>query len=98
MKVNEAGLVKKKECDGDKWVYYKMKWKGEGLLYIENISIVVLFSETFFTLLCGFIKLLNFESYAEDDLVNIQRYLVYKKEDAGNISAEIVEMNLFVWN
>ena len=32
-KLNEAGLVKKKEREGHKWVVYKLTWKGESLLH-----------------------------------------------------------------
>ena len=40
-KLNEAGLVKRKEREGHKWVYYKLTWKGECLLHPENTRIVV---------------------------------------------------------
>ena len=59
-KLHEAGFIKKKEREGHKWVYYKLTWKGESLLHPENTRIVVLFSVTFFSLVCGIIQLLNF--------------------------------------
>jgi len=59
-KLNEAGLVKKKERDGHKWVYYKLSWKGEGLLHPENTRIVVMFSTTFIALSVGIIQMFNF--------------------------------------
>jgi DNA-binding transcriptional ArsR family regulator len=59
-KLNEAGLVKKKEREGHKWVYYKLTWKGEGLLHPENTRIVVMFSATFITLAVGIIQLINY--------------------------------------
>ena len=59
-KLNEAGLVKKKERDGHKWVYYKLTWKGEGLLHPENTRIVVLFATTFIALAGGVIQLLSY--------------------------------------
>jgi DNA-binding transcriptional ArsR family regulator len=59
-KLAEAGLVKKKEREGHKWVYYKLTWKGEGLLHPENSRIVVLFTTTFITLFFGIIFLLQF--------------------------------------
>ena len=52
-KLHEAGLVKKKEREGHKWVYYKLTWKGEGLLHPENTRIVVLFSTTFLAFFFG---------------------------------------------
>lgn len=59
-KLNEAGLVKKKERDGHKWVYYKLTWKGEGLLHPENTRIVVMFSATFIALAAGILQMFNF--------------------------------------
>lgn len=57
-KLHEAGLVKRKERDGHKWVYYKLSWKGECLLHPENTRIVVLFATTFITLCVGIIQLM----------------------------------------
>jgi DNA-binding transcriptional ArsR family regulator len=59
-KLNEAGLVKKKEREGHKWVYYKLTWKGEGLLHPENTRIVVMFSATFISLLVAVIFMVSF--------------------------------------
>ena len=59
-KLNEAGLVKRKEREGHKWVYYKLTWKGECLLHPENTRIVVLFSATFVALAAGIIQMINY--------------------------------------
>ena len=59
-KLNEAGLVKRKEREGHKWVYYKLTWKGECLLHPENTKIVVLFSTTFVALAAGIIQMINY--------------------------------------
>ena len=59
-KLHEAGLVKRKEREGHKWVYYKLTWKGEGLLHPENSRIVVLFTTTVITLFFGIIFLFHF--------------------------------------
>jgi DNA-binding transcriptional ArsR family regulator len=59
-KLNEAGLIKRKEREGHKWVYYKLTWKGEGLLHPENTRIVVMFSTTFISLLIAVILIVNF--------------------------------------
>jgi len=56
-KLNEAGLIKKKEREGHKWVYYKLSWKGESLLHPDNTKIVVLFATTFIALLAGIIQM-----------------------------------------
>jgi len=56
-KLNEAGLIKKKEREGHKWVYYKLSWKGESLLHPENTKIVVLFATTFIALWAGIIQM-----------------------------------------
>jgi DNA-binding transcriptional ArsR family regulator len=57
-KLNEAGLIKRTERDGHKWVYYKLTWKGESLLHPENTKIVVLFVTTFVALWVGIIQLI----------------------------------------
>lgn len=59
-KLNEAGLVKRKEREGHKWVYYKLTWKGECLLHPENTRIVVLFSATFIALAAGIIQMITY--------------------------------------
>lgn len=59
-KLYEAGLVKRKEREGHKWVYYKLTWKGSSLLHPENTKIAVLFCTTFITLFFCFIGLINF--------------------------------------
>lgn len=59
-KLHEAGLVKKSEREGHKWVYYRLTWKGEGLLHPENTKIVVMFSTTFISLFIAVVLLVNF--------------------------------------
>ena len=59
-KLHEAGLVKRKEREGHKWVYYKLSWKGESLLHPENTRIVVLFTATFVALAAGIIQMINY--------------------------------------
>ena len=84
-KLYEAGLVKKNEREGHKWVYYKLSWKGEGLLHPENTKIVVMFSITFISLLLAVMLLVNFaqpiilgtaETYGDTTRI-------YKAEDRG---------------
>ena len=57
-KLHEAGLIKRSERDGHKWVYYKLTWKGASLLHPENAKIVVLFTTTFVALWVGIIQLI----------------------------------------
>jgi DNA-binding transcriptional ArsR family regulator len=57
-KLHEAGLIKRNERDGHKWVYYRLTWKGESLLHPENTKIVVLFTTTFVALWVGIIQLI----------------------------------------
>jgi DNA-binding transcriptional ArsR family regulator len=84
-KLNEAGLIKRKEREGHKWVYYRLTWKGEGLLHPENTKIVVMFSATFVSLFIAVILLVNFaqptiagEAIASGDTIHI-----YAAEDVG---------------
>ena len=90
IKLNEAGLVKKKEREGHKWVYYKLTWKGEGLLHPENTRIVVMFSSTFISLLIAVILIVNFLQpipIALAETVNDTTYL-YEVESPGIPSFE----------
>jgi DNA-binding transcriptional ArsR family regulator len=57
-KLHEAGLIKRNERDGHKWVYYKLTWKGESLLHPENAKIVVLFTTTIVALWVGILQLI----------------------------------------
>jgi DNA-binding transcriptional ArsR family regulator len=57
-KLHEAGLIKRNERDGHKWVYYRLTWKGESLLHPENTKIVVLFATTVVALWVGIVQLI----------------------------------------
>lgn len=57
-KLHEAGLIKRNEREGHKWVYYTLTWKGESLLHPENTKIVVLFALTFVALWVGLVQLI----------------------------------------
>jgi DNA-binding transcriptional ArsR family regulator len=57
-KLHEAGLIKRTERDGHKWVYYKLTWKGESLLHPENTKIVIMFTTTFIALWVGILGLI----------------------------------------
>jgi DNA-binding transcriptional ArsR family regulator len=70
-KLTDADLVKRKERQGHKWVYYKLSWKGESLLHPENTRIVVLFSTTFIALFFGVVSLVNL---ARETIAANQRY------------------------
>ena len=56
-KLHDAGLIKRKEREGHKWVYYKLSWKGACLWHPENTRIVIMFSTTLIALLSGIIGL-----------------------------------------
>jgi DNA-binding transcriptional ArsR family regulator len=84
-KLHEAGLVKKKEREGHKWVYYKLTWKGEGLLHPENTRIVVMFSVTFVSLFVAFMFLVSFLqpiTVGMAETIGDTTYL-YEAEDEG---------------
>jgi hypothetical protein len=51
-KLHDAGLVKRKEREGHKWVYYKLTWNGTSLLHPENTRIAIMFT-TAITVLCA---------------------------------------------
>ena len=68
VKLNEAGLVKRKEREGHKWVYYKLTWKGESLLHPENTRIVVMFSVTFISV---FVAVMFLASFAQPMVIGM---------------------------
>ena len=80
-KLNQVGLVKKKEREGHKWVYYKLTWKGENLLHPENTKIVVLFTITFISLWVGIIQMIW---YVKGTVMNIGYDAFYENEAAGD--------------
>ena len=85
-KLNEAGLIKKKEREGHKWVYYRLSWKGESLLHPENTKIVVLFTTTFIALWAGIIQMIW---YVRGRMTDIGSYLYYSQKAGAEIpSAE----------
>jgi DNA-binding transcriptional ArsR family regulator len=57
-KLHEAGLIKRNEREGHKWVFYKLTWKGESLLHPENTRIVVLFAMTLVALWVGLLQMI----------------------------------------
>lgn len=79
-KLHEAGLVKKKEREGHKWVYYKLSWKGESLLHPENTKIVVLFTTTFIALWVGIIQLMT---YVKGTTINVGQEIAYGTFKSG---------------
>jgi DNA-binding transcriptional ArsR family regulator len=56
-KLQDAGLIKRIQREGHKWVYYKLSWKGESLLHPENTKIVIVFAAAFTALLAGFVQM-----------------------------------------
>jgi len=60
MKLHEAGLVKRKEREGHKWVYYKLSWKGSSLLHPDNTKIVILLVITMISLIIGTAGFINY--------------------------------------
>lgn len=67
-KLTEAGLVKRLQREGHKWVYYKLSWKGESLLHPENTKIVIVFAAAFTALIAGFVQMyLYFSSLVPEE-------------------------------
>jgi DNA-binding transcriptional ArsR family regulator len=52
-KLNEVGLIQKLE-DDRKWVYWQLSWTGRRLLHPEKITLALLLSSAFATLLTAF--------------------------------------------
>jgi len=60
LKLHQAGLIKRKERQGHKWVYYKLSWKGESLLHPENARIVIMFAASFVAMIAACIQFFNY--------------------------------------
>ena len=58
-KLLEAGLVKKIEREGHKWVYYKLSYDGANLLHPENTRIIILLSTALISLIIGISSLIH---------------------------------------
>jgi DNA-binding transcriptional ArsR family regulator len=86
-KLHDAGLIKRTERDGHKWVYYKLTWKGESLLHPENTKIVVLFTTTFVALWIGIIQLIWYIKGTVTNLYTGDQVFLSSKGlvDGGNI-------------
>jgi DNA-binding transcriptional ArsR family regulator len=80
-KLNQAGLVKKKEREGHKWVYYSLTWKGESLLHPENTKIVVLFTVTFLALWAGIVQV---ALYVKGTIIQVGQNVLYSTEAGGD--------------
>ena len=76
-KLNEVGLIKKNEREGHKWVYYRLTWKGEGLLHPENSRIVVMFTITFIALWVGIINFIWYIKGSMADLSDKGKEIAY---------------------
>jgi len=81
-KLSEAGLIKRKEREGHKWVYYKLSWKGESLLHPDNTKIVVLFATSFIALLVGIIQMIL---YVRGRMMYIGSDFYYSQEGGTEI-------------
>lgn len=85
-KLAEAGLVKRNEREGHKWVYYKLSWKGENLLHPENTRIVVLFSVTFIAFCAGIYQLFL---YFSGRFVSVANEKLYAPFDGGMVDENV---------
>lgn len=96
-KLHEAGLVKRKEREGHKWVYYKLTWKGESLLHPENTRIVVLFSVAFIALCTGVIQFLWYLKsrflISFDKSYDIRQYFAGMDEESGDLANRTMAYN-----
>jgi DNA-binding transcriptional ArsR family regulator len=91
-KLNEAGLIKRSEREGHKWVYYRLTWKGESLLHPENTKIVVLFAMTFVALWIGIIQLIW---YIKGTIMNVGYDMYTVGNDVVLANKELVDSGGF---
>ena len=106
-KLLEADLVKRKERDGHKWVYYRLSWKGESLLHPENTKIVVMFSLAFMILAAGLIQMLLYAKGTVQNQIGIYRSnegMLAGAQDVNETiqnvpdSTDIIDKSLHVFN
>jgi len=106
-KLLEADLVKRKERDGHKWVYYRLSWKGESLLHPENTKIVVMFSLAFMALAAGLIQMYlyamgtvqnNADMYRSNGGMLAGTLDVNETIQTVPNSTEIIDKGLYVFN
>lgn len=95
-KLHEAGLIKRTEREGHKWVYYRLTWKGESLLHPENTRIVVMFSATFVALAVG---ILNFISYIKGTLLSTMQKtgVAYEYASRSGIENDAMYNDKSIW-
>jgi len=66
-KLVDAGYVKRLEREGHKWVYYKITWKGKGLLHPGTTKVIVLFTSTFISIIIAITSFIKYiQSYSVD--------------------------------
>jgi len=104
-KLLEADLVKRKDREGHKWVYYKLSWKGESLLHPENARIVVMFTAAFVTLVAAIIQMFLYAKgtvqNAADFVLQEDGFLAIKSTDVNetipnffnNTTKSVIENN-----
>ena len=79
-KLSAAGLIKKKQRPGHKWVYYKLSWKGSSLLHPENTRVLLLFTSTFAALTGAIIGVYSYLQTLTPDLN--QERMFYVQNDS----------------
>ena len=88
MKLYEAGLIKRKEREGHKWVYYKLSWKGASLLHPDNTKIVILLTITIVSLIIGTMGFINYIEFSIEENYEMGKdsMLSIKDNNGNNLS------------
>jgi len=68
-KLQAVELVKRREREGSKWVYYDLTWKGKKLLHPENTVIAIMLSTAIAALGGAFWSLGHYLSKQKDDVM-----------------------------
>jgi len=88
----DAGLIRKKQRIGHKWVYYTLSWSGKSVLHPQKSNIMLIISVTIISIICfsSLVITLNPLSigpeiehinYEDPDIFEIQNALLYTYED-----------------
>jgi DNA-binding transcriptional ArsR family regulator len=84
--LNHVGLVTKVESL-NKWVYYRLTWKGTDLLHPEKKKIAIVFSAAIMFLIMGMIYLIGYMREAADN------YVTFENEKTFDDAMELVRDN-----
>ena len=77
--LNNVGLVTKVESI-NKWVYYRLTWKGTDLLHPEKKKIAIILSAAIMFLVMGMLFLIRYMRQAAENYVTFENYAAFENQ------------------